>query len=123
MFKYYFGVRVDPRLETAGHVELDCMIEITEEDQKNIELAKDMVKNQIWKTTNKEALKSCNVEHLTAITMMQHRAFANNLSLHMIHTEFKLEEEDLKMWVDSCNHDKVAKQKLIDSKVGGVRHK
>jgi hypothetical protein len=123
MFKYYFGVRVDPRIETAGQLELDCMIEITEEDMKNIELAKDMVTNEMWKSTNEEALKACHVEHLTAITALQHRAYANNLSLHMVYTEFKLEEEDLKMWVDSCNFDKYARQKLINSKVGGVRHK
>jgi hypothetical protein len=123
MYKYYFGVRVDPRLETAGHVELDCMIEITEEDQKNIELAKDMVRNEMWKSTDEEALKACNVEHLSTIIYMKYRAFTNNLSLHMITTEFKLEREDLKIWIDSCNWDSIAKEKLIKSKVGGVKHK
>jgi len=119
MFKYYFGVRISPYLETAGHLELDFVIEINEEDQKNLELAVAMVQNAMWKTTNKEALESCNVSHLTAIPAMQHRAFANNLSLHLVTSECKLEKEDLRVWVDSCNYDKFSKQKLIESKVGG----
>jgi hypothetical protein len=119
MFKYYFGVRVDSTLENSGRLELDGMLEITEEDIKNAKLAESMIKNEIWKTTNKEALEACHLEHLTAIIAMQYRANANNLSLHMIQTDFKLKEKDLRMWVDSCNYDKVAKQKLIDSKVRG----
>lgn len=121
MFKYYFGVRVDPRLETAGHLELDFVIEITEEDMKNIELAKDMVTNEMWKSTNAEAMKACNIEHLSCISVMQHRAFANNMSLHLVTSECKLDREDLKVWVDSCNWDSFAKEKLIKSKIGGVR--
>jgi hypothetical protein len=117
MWKYYFGVRVDARLETAGELSLDFVIELSEEDMKNLERAASMVTNEIWKTSNKEALAACKIEHLTIISAMKHRAFANNLSLHMIHCDFKLTNEDLRMWVSSCNHDSDAKQKLMDSRV------
>lgn len=118
-YYYIFGVRAQPATsDTPGKLSMDFLINYTDDDIEKVELAKLMIDNQILKTSNEEAVEACGLSRfgydLYAASM---RAKANMLSVHKIKSDFKMDDEMLSMWVDSCNYDKVAKQKLKEAEI------
>lgn len=118
-YYYIFGVRAHPATsKTPGKLSLDFMIEYTDEDLSNTELAKMMIDNKAIKTEKDEAVRACDLASLySEITAASLRSKVNLLSTHKINSEFKLDHQMLSMWVNSCNFDDVAKQKLYESRV------
>lgn len=118
-YYYLFGVRADPATsDTPGKLSLDFCIEYTDEEISNTELAKIMAENEAIKTSKDEAVRACGLSKLFhEINGASLRVGANMLSTHKVNSDFKMDREMLSIWVDSCNFDEVAKQKLNESKV------
>jgi hypothetical protein len=120
-FKYYyiFGVRIENTcLRSRGKLSLDFMIDYTTKDEKNIQLAMDMINNKAVPTKSEEAIKGCNLTELSLmIKGSQYTAKANSLSVHKLNTTFKMTREDLHIWVDCCNVDEESLKKLESCKI------
>jgi len=118
--KYIFGVRhVQNNQTMETRLESDFLLEIpnTKERKKDAELMIEMANNEIFKTSQKEAIKAYNFEELShSLAAIPFIIKANNLTAHMIETDFKFDREDLDIWIRSINvtNDKT---KLIESMI------
>jgi len=118
-YYYLFGVRADPATsKIPGKLSLDFCIEYTDEEISKTELAKIMAENKAIKTSKEEAVRACGLSNLFhEINGASFRVGANMLSTHKVNSDSKMDREMLSTWVDSCNYDDVAKQKLKASRV------
>ena len=77
-----------------------------------------MSENEAIKTSKDETVRACGLSKLFhEINGASFRVGANLLSVHKVNSDFKMDREMLSMWVESCNFDDVAKQKLNESRV------
>ena len=118
-YYYIFGVRAEPATsDIPGNLSLDFLIDYTDDDIEKVELAKLMIDNKILKTSQSEAVEACGLsrfrQELFGASM---RAQVNMLSVHKIKSDFKMDFEILSIWVDSCNYDEIARQKLKAAKI------
>jgi hypothetical protein len=118
-YYYIFGVRAQPATsDTPGKLSMDFLIDYTDDDIEKVELAKLMINNEILKTSKDEAVEACGLSRFSHdLFGASIRARVNMLSVHKIKSDFKMDDEMISTWVESCNYDKVAKQKLKEAEI------
>ena len=116
---YYFGVRAAPATsKNPGELSLDFFVEVTQKEYENFEIFKLLYKDDLFKSTKGELLEAYNitevVQNLNACILVANQ---NMLSVHHIVTKFKMERDDVRIFVYSSNFDKDLRKKLFDSRI------
>ena len=120
-YKYIFGIRNEfNKRNLESSTEPDFFLEIpnTKEVKNDLVEMKAMINNKMAPTSTEEALEAFDLVELShSLAGIKFRVVSNNLTVHMINTQFPLRREDFDMWVRSANVVPSTKQFLIDCKI------
>jgi len=117
-YYYIFGVRQISTKELKLKLIVDFIIDYTPKDIENAEMAKNMVENKIFSTTESEAIDSNNLNELSHnLTAMRLRCRMNNISVHKIKTEYPMEPEDIEMFVAAAEYSEDTRKKLNEARI------
>jgi len=114
MFYYLVGVRMEGiNSETPGKNHMDFVIEWTDKDLEAVKIAKGMTENYFWKTSDKEALEINGLSELAHnLHFAQVRARINDFLLLRYNTDFKVEEDDMAIYVEFTDLEELKKAKI-----------
>jgi len=117
-FYYIFGVRYERKEDLTSELSLDFMIEYTDREMENSNLAQEMIKNEMNYTSKKEAIEACNLNKLNIeLFAASHMIRSNNLTAHKVESSIRLTREDLHMYVDACNYSKESLKELKEGQI------
>lgn len=120
-YKYLFGVRsVFNKLTLETKLGADFFLELPNDKKhyKNFKEMKSMIKNKIFPTSKKEALEAFNFSGLAeTLNAIKYMTLANNLSVHMINTDFPFKRKDFKEWIELANKVPSVKDFLKESRI------
>ena len=114
IWHYLVGVRmVGINSSTPGKKSMDFMIEWKGKDVEAARIAKGMTENYFWKTSNKEAIQTTGLSGMASSLYCAHiRARVNDLLLLRYDTEFKMEEDDMAIYVENTPLEKLVEAKV-----------
>lgn len=114
-----FGVVLESTKSMKPYYARDFIMRWTSDDLENSKLAIDMVNNEMLPTTKEEAVDAVGLKPLfSEFNAVQIRAKTNpNITVHLVHTDFYLHDEDVEMLINNANHSKFGRKELVKSKI------
>jgi len=115
-YHYIVGVATFSALagEKAGKLYMKYFLSYTKKEIQEFNLAKAMVKNEMWKTTYQEALEGTKCNSIMGnLYGLQLASQVNQTTLHHFTTNFEMKEEFFRNLVDLANISKT-NRKLLD---------
>lgn len=102
---------------TKTKVSLGCFLAYDSDDEFNIvELAKGMIKNEMWKCSEKEALRSCDKNNVAQqVSVMTTVVRSNDTTLHHFTSNFPMSREMISEYVEMSNVSTDAEKRLVDA--------
>jgi hypothetical protein len=120
-FKYYtlFGVRISTDKNMKPTFSRDFVLRWTSNERKSCDLAKEMLKNELFKTTPKEAIEAVGLESESAqITGISARLRANqDITAHLFETDDVLTNNWLDILIEAANTSDYGKNQLAKAKI------
>ncbi len=120
-FKYYtlFGVNLKHDKDMIPYFERDFLLRWTSNEKKGAELASAISKDEIFKTSENEAILLAGIgnEAYSLKGIKMRMMFCPEISAHLFRTEFPLEDEWINILLESANVSDCGKKQLADSKV------
>ena len=117
----YHNILSIGRDQQSGKLFLDCFFQYTNEEAEKYKLKLEVQKNELWKTTDKEAseISGCEKDMHHVFHGIEIRARYNNFSVCHFTTEVKTYREDFESLVACANFDKSTLQKINDAIIIG----
>ena len=119
-FKYYtlFGVNLSRGKDMIPKFSRDFLLRWTTNERETANLAQEMVKNELFKTTEKEAIEACGFSEAFDLTGIRIRMrYCPEITAHLFETDFVLTDEWLNILIDSANYSDHGKKQLADSRI------
>lgn len=117
---YILGVGLyDLRSKDAGQIYLKYgPIYFNNKDIEKVRNIVYRISDKVFKQTESEALNIEGCQNLVcSILYMQVSCKANDCTVHHMSSSFKLKDEDIVTFINSCNYSKESKQKLMEAKI------
>jgi len=97
-------------------------LKFTNDDVKRMQDASLMTKDKLFRTTNKEAMAMYGVEEIThAVWSMCIAAAANQCTVHHFSSDFQIEDDYWKEFVERANHNEFEREKLNNAIINKAR--
>ena len=116
MYTYIFGVRMEVDKNLNTKLELDFLLEYSDDDVSRVKMALEQINNEMWSSTSDEALSSWDTNRIVAqIHGMKMRFIQddNIKSIHKFSSEDKWDRESISCFVEMSNACKETKKLLI----------
>jgi hypothetical protein len=120
-FKYYtlFGVNLTRGENMNPKYSKDFILRWTSNEIESAKLAEQMRDNLLFKTTEKEAIQSVGLgPEAASLTGIKARmSFCSEISAHLVHTDFPMNDEDIEMLIDTANYCESSRKTLAEAQI------
>jgi len=117
-YYYFIGVRTRVGNDLVPKLSCDFILKYTSDEIKKIDLARAMVDNELFPTSQTEAIDAVELNSLNdEINAISMRVRFNPISVHKFISSHELDEDWFDMYVNLANNCDYTRQKLVDARI------